>query len=79
MIRTSLALAAAATLSLTACGESPRTQEEAAEAAAPQETEFTGDIDAASSEAVADTDAAEAAAGASSGGTPAAPGESSQQ
>lgn len=61
------AVALAATLGLAACSESAedRTPEEAAEAAAPQETEFTGDIGAATQEAVSDTNAAasEAATG----------------
>jgi hypothetical protein len=61
------AVALAATFGLAACSESAedRTPEEAAEAAAPQETEFTGDIGAATQEAVSDTNAAasEAAAG----------------
>lgn len=63
MLRTSLALTAA--LLLTACSESAeeRTPEEAAEAAAPQETEFTGDIGAATREAAADTEAAARDAG----------------
>ena len=61
------AVALAATLGLAACSESAedRTPEEATEAAESQETEFTGDIGAATQEAVSDTNAAasEAAAG----------------
>lgn len=61
------AAALAATLGLAACSESAedRTPEEATEAAAPQETEFTGDIGAATQEAVSDTDAAAGEAAAS--------------
>lgn len=62
MIRTTgfAALTLAAALSLAACSESAedRSPEEAQEAAEPQETEFTGDIGAATQEAVADTNAA---------------------
>ena len=70
------ALTLAAALGLAACSESAeeRTPEEAAEAAQPQETEFTGDIGAATQEAVADTNAAAneaAAAGAPPAATPA--------
>ena len=61
------AVVLAAALGLAACSESAeeRTPEEAAEAAAPQETEFTGDIGAATQEAVSDTTeaASEAAVG----------------
>lgn len=67
------ALAVAAALALTACSESAeeRTPEEAAEAAAPQETEFTGDIGAATQEAVADTNAAASEAAAAAPAPPA--------
>jgi hypothetical protein len=69
MIRTIhfAAMAVAATLGLAACSESSedRTPEEAAEAAAPQETEFTGDIGTATQEAVSDTNAAAGEAAAS--------------
>lgn len=68
------ALTLAAALGLAACSESAedRTPEEAAEAAQPQETEFTGDIGAATQEAVADTNAAasEATAGAAAEAPP---------
>lgn len=71
------AVALTATLGLAACSESAedRTPEEAAEAAAPQETEFTGDIGAATQEAVSDTNAAagEAAASGQPAASPAAP------
>lgn len=71
------ALALAATLGLAACSESAedRTPEEAAEAAAPQETDFTGDIGAATREAVSDTNAAasEAARTDQAAASPAAP------
>lgn len=71
------AVALAATLGLAACSESAedRTPEEAAEAAAPQETEFTGDIGAATQEAVSDTNAAagEAATSDQPAASPAAP------
>ena len=66
MIRTTgFAALTLAAMGLAACGESAedRSAEEAAEAAAPQETEFTGDIGAATQEAVADTNAAAAEAG----------------
>ena len=68
------ALAIVAAFGLAACSESTedRTPEEAAEAAAPQETGFTGDIGAATQEAVADTDAA-ASEAATATATPSAP------
>ena len=54
------ALTLVAAMGVAACSESAedRTPEEAREAAQPQETEFTGDIGAATQEAVADTEAA---------------------
>jgi len=63
-----------AAVSLAACSENSedRTPEEAAEAAQPQETEFTGDIGAATQEAVADTNAAATEASAAPA-TPSAP------
>ena len=59
-------------LTLGACSENAenRTPEEAAEAAQPQETEFTGDIGAATQEAVADTNAAASEAATSAGDAP---------
>ncbi len=70
----SLAALVLAAVSLAACSESSedRTPEEAAEAAQPQDTEFTSDIGAATQEAVADTNAAASEAGAVSA-TPPAP------
>lgn len=67
------ALALAAALGLTACSEEAeeRTPQEAAEAAEPQNTEFTGDIGAATQEAVSDTNAA--ASEAAEAGTAPAP------
>lgn len=61
------AAVALATLGLAACTESSedRTAEEAVEAAVPQEAEFTGDIGAATQEAVSDTNAAAGEAAAS--------------
>jgi hypothetical protein len=68
------ALALAAALGLAACSENSesRSPEEAAEAAEPQETGFTGDLGAATQEAVADTNAAASEAGTVSA-TPSAP------
>ena len=59
-------LAFAAALGLAACSENAedRSAEEATEAAQPQETEFTGDLGAATQEAVSATDAAASEAGA---------------
>lgn len=69
------ALTLVAALGLAACSESAedRTPEEAAEAAQPQETEFTGDIGAATQEAVADTNAAASEAAAATGASTTAP------
>ena len=54
------ALVIASALTLAACSESAQgpATEETSDATAPQETEFTGDIGAATQEAVADTNAA---------------------
>ena len=62
------ALALAAALGLTACSEEAeqRTPQETAEAAEPQNTEFSGDIGAATQEAVSDTNAAASEAAAAS-------------
>lgn len=70
------ALALAAALGLTACSEEAeeRTPQEAAEAAEPQNSEFSGDIGAATQEAVSDTEAA-AGEAAAAGTTPAAAGD----
>jgi PBP1b-binding outer membrane lipoprotein LpoB len=67
------ALALAAAMVLAACSEETeeRTPQEAAEAAEPQNTEFTGDIGAATQEAVSDTNAA--ASEAAVAGTTSAP------
>ena len=67
------ALALVAALGLAACSEGAeeRTPQEAAEAAEPQNTEFTGDIGAATQEAVSDTNAA--ASEAAAAGTTSAP------
>lgn len=67
------ALALAAALGLTACSEEAeeRTPQEAAEAAEPQNSEFSGDIGAATQEAVSDTNAA--ASEAAAAGTAPAP------